>query len=183
MGKERLIKVAVSFLVVLYFMAVNPSLVRSEELETYKSESYNFTVAYPAGWKLEVEDGTTYFTSPPEHENDYFLENVNIIISEIDYSPSISDLEQMQDGGIQGIEKEVSGFTLLEKSRCQINEMDAVYAVYEALPQDKWFKVKQYAISDENKVYILTYTALKEAFDDNLSKAETIIKSFQTTKE
>lgn len=151
-----------------------------EEQKIYRNSYFNFTVNYPASWKVQETRVGAIFISPPiNNESSSFAENVDISVNEIGNNSinaksylekSIKDLQSSKD---------MRNFKVFETGESKIGDKKAVFVSYSGILWGNSFKCKQYVIIEGSILYLLTYYGEGEDFYKFLPQAESIIKSFR----
>ena len=163
----------------------NPNL--NEEKKTtvagylsYTDADNTVTFQYPPDWTIqEGMSGTkVMFLSPRSGENDLFPENVNLIIQDISQNPITQSQFTMLI--IQQIEKTITDSQIqAELSATTLAGQPANKVVYSGKQGQYDLQWNQNWTTKDNKIYIVTYAAQTENYDQYLEQAENIIVSFK----
>ncbi|MBW4507455.1 MAG: protein kinase [Scytonematopsis contorta HA4267-MV1] len=151
---------------------------QSNSLETYNA--YGMTIQYPKGWeKLVTPDRITgnfaRFVPPKEANSDLYQENINLIIH--DLPENSRELQQFTQSNLDDI-KQSSDVKILEQGETQLANQNAYQVIY-TIKEDKIDvqRLQVWTIKD-NKVYIITYAADINQYNQYLNTAQKMISSF-----
>lgn len=169
-------------IMLLFFSMVN---VYNEEQKIYRNSYFNFTMNYPASWKIKEISGLPIFTSPLESESDDFPENVNVGFEKIAFHPQTTKT-YWEKKGIPELQNQtvLQNIKIIERGRTNIGKKEASYITYIAylVMYNTELKFRQYAIIVGSNLYLFTYTAKEADFYKFLPQAEGIIMSFRITQ-
>lgn len=137
-----------------------------------------YYIAYGSDLRLDEtgQNGAEFSLSiPTEDVTGGFAENLNLVI--IDLANMDMDLNKFVEISENQI-KETNGI-LVESKRCEINEKEAHKLISEGHYEGFELKYMQYYLVENEKAYVLTYTAKKSHFDKYLGRMETVMNSFK----
>lgn len=83
--------------------------------------------------------------------------------------------------GVANARKFLGDFNTLEEARTQWLGREAIVMLYKATVQGKLFKFKDYKFMAGKTVYVMTYTATPEDFEEYLTQAENIMRSIRVS--
>ena len=140
---------------------------------------HGISIKYPSSWekKEEIMDAVVIFLSPTENMEDKFRENLSIMIKDLymqkcDFYDYLSfSIEQLRDAILE--------FHLLDKTPTKLSKIPAYRIIYSGKREQIDVKIMQNYAINNNKVYIITYTAEKDKFDEYLKIVLKMIKSFR----
>ncbi|MEW5894827.1 MAG: PsbP-related protein [Candidatus Omnitrophota bacterium] len=154
----------------------------------YHDEQFKFTVKYPAYWPIVVRPqngmALVQFSSPKSSEDDKVIENVNISIVDLALNPKMMDINYFSKITTQQmIGTFGEGLNVLETKSARWSGLPAFRFSYVTKEKTSitgsrmkylhvWTIKGQYA-------FILTYIGEAEEFDENMKRANIIIKSFK----
>lgn len=147
----------------------------TSDLATLERE--DFSIAYPLDYKLDETgtDGVTFVIfAPHENESDNFAENINLIIADaenLNFDEYISLIEEQMTS--------VAEVKLMEKERLKINGSDCFRMICETKEDSTELKFIQHYYLVNHKVYLLTFTSEKRAYEDHLDEMNNVLFSFK----
>ena len=146
----------------------------------YENPNHGFKVDYPEAWSKQSRDdffatGITFF-SPLEGESDNFKEQVSILVENL---PSDVDLEQYTEDSIAEIKK-LSDPNAKGAKEFNLGEHEGRQIIYTGEVSGNTVQRMQTWSVEDNRAYIVTYTAKPDSYDIYLPTVEKIMKSFET---
>lgn len=148
----------------------------------YSSYDDNVSIQTPEGWNLKEnpQPGTqATFFSPKENEEDKFIENVGLQVSDLSAKPDVT-LDEIVKAWIDQSQSEFpDSFKVVSQDKTTLGGVEAVKVIYQA--KDKVSALKGMAVFafKDNKAYILNYSAEEKSFDKFLDGVNQIINSFK----
>ncbi len=140
----------------------------------------NYTIRYPAEWTLDQSQqmGTRFILlSPLSSAEDQFKENVNLIVQ--DLSAYELDLDQYVAISEDQIKTMVSNANILLSERGEENGLAFQKMVYTGQQGIYDLKFVQHYWVEDQKAYVLTFTAEADQFDASRPTGEKILDSFR----
>jgi hypothetical protein len=163
-------------------MLLLPSVSFAQEWKRLDDISILFTAKYPADWANKVKDDKrVFFTSPSEGKDDSFAENINIKVTtnpEFGKALKINDVIQEI---VDNVRKSFVEFTEESRTSLKWNGVDAIEITYTGNPKTDetlWVRITQRLCFYKTRLYLLTYTALKNG-DNFKATARQIINSIK----
>ena len=139
----------------------------------------SFSISYPKTWTLDRsgENGTSFYLfSPFLSSNDVFQENVNFIIQDVKgYGITLDEYTQFS---IDDIGKSIQNSRILENIRKNAHGLSYHKMVYTGEINGFNLTFMQYYWVENEKVYLLTFTAEPDQFSKYLPVADMILNSF-----
>ena len=139
----------------------------------------SFSISYPKTWTLDRsgENGTSFYLfSPFLSSNDVFQENVNLIIQDVKgYGITLDEYTQFS---IDDIGKSIQNSRILENIRKNAHGLSYHKMVYTGEINGFNLTFMQYYWVENEKVYLLTFTAEPDQFSKYLPVADRILNSF-----
>lgn len=168
---------------ILFFFAIfligcvqqSPQESKDTNIVTYINQDHNIKINYPLDWeKQEGTFGTTVmFISPLEDDSDQFRENLNIIVQDISSQPmTLSEYAEISIGEIKQFITEAEILSSTEKR-------DSYEIVYTGKQGEFSLKWMQTIIIQNNKVYVISYTAEPDKYDNFMELIQKMIDSFE----
>lgn len=147
----------------------------------YANFVHGLRLQYPAGWTVqEKEEGSNYvvaFVSPMESVSDPFRENLNVWIQQL--PPDVS-LDQYMQMTLQQFQQACMQPPQMTKT--QIAGWPAYELVFTTPPPPGVSyagRCLQYALVQNGKSYVISYTALLSTFDRYLPAIQAMVGSLQ----
>lgn len=150
-----------------------------EGFETYKDDNLAFSIDYPEDWTLkEVSETAFGFVSPAENSEDKFMENVSIQVNSL--AGQAVTLEQFAELLVDQAEGEIADFELISSETVagEGDLVDAHYLQYNGSQGDLQMSYESVLIIDNDRAFILTYTAEVGSFDEYYGVYEHMLESF-----
>ena len=154
---------------------------------TYKNSMYGFEIQYPSNWeKIDFgqaieEDGrhvVVTFLSPPEGALDIFREYLVIQVGNPMFNRS---LEQYVDTQINSLRDSLPDFRIVESNATTVAGNRAHTIVYTFKVGEDEYKVTEFWIIKDDKLYYLKYSTESEKSDNHGSTIRKMIDSFMIT--
>jgi len=172
-----------SFLVLLGCGKAIPSEVTSDKnqstsnFQTYESKTDKFSIQFPREWTFQenVYGASVMFFSPLA-KDDILRENLGIIKKELDKEYTLTDYYTITQPELQ---KLIPNFTEVSNETLQINGIDAQKLIYKGTQGDVKLQWEQVYLIKNKVVYIITYTATEDTFDEYIKDVETTIGSLE----
>lgn len=153
---------------------------KSNSLDDFKVYDNDFFImTYPDYWEVvQVNQGTDVaFVSPILDQNDFFSENVNVIIQ--DLSKTSWNLEQYTIYSIYEIQNNFENGIVLESREKEVSGLKGHHLLYVYKEDDSVFKaLAEYTIF-ENKAYLITFIAEEKEYDRYIDDVKKMIDSFR----
>jgi len=152
-------------------------------LSLYENVDYGFRVDYPEVWSQQNRDdffatGVTFF-SPLTDDSDKFNERVSVFVEDL---PSDVTLEQYTEESIAEIRK-IADPSVEETKTINLGKDEGRQIVYQGQEDGSSVQKMQTWSVKNNQVYIVTYTALPDSYDNHLPEVKKIIESFETIEQ
>jgi len=133
---------------------------------------------YPSTWSVQenISDLNAIFRSPLTDTNDKFHENVSLSVQDLSSQPMT--LEQYTELSFSQFEMILTDYKLVSSEESTLGGYKAQKIVFTCT--QGVFNVKYMFICavNGNKAYLLTLTSLADSYDNYISTAEDIVKSF-----
>lgn len=163
--------------ILIFFIAFSISA-QDGENKTYTKD--NYSISYPSDWKLDTSGiGGSLFaiSSPLTSSDDGFSENVNLLTQSLKgYG---FDLDKYASLNKEQIAQGIPGSKILEDKRVKKEDYEYHMIVISAFMQGRDLKLKQWYIIKDEKAYVLTFTAMKDEYDDFIKTGDQILNSFK----
>ena len=152
------------------------------DLSLYENIERGFRVDYPTAWSKQNRDdffatGVVFF-SPLEDDTDKFKERVSVMVENLSEDTS---LDEYTEQSLSEIEK-LSDPNVDEPQTIGLGENEGKQVVYDSEENSKPVQRMQAWSVEDNKAYVITYTAEPDTYDKYLPTVEKMIESFETTK-
>ena len=139
-------------------------------------EREDYSISYGKNYEMSEsrKNGIDFYIGLSLDKNQNFMNNINLLVQ--DLSETGLDLEEFVD--ITESQIKSSG-RLITSERKNRNRAEYQSIVFEANFGKGDLKFLQYDFVQDDKAYILTYTATVGTFEEDLSKAREVMDSFQ----
>ncbi|HLD02225.1 MAG TPA: PsbP-related protein [Candidatus Nanoarchaeia archaeon] len=141
----------------------------------FKGDDYS--LAYPPEWVVQDNGIFVYFKTPLEDDSDKLQENVVVYTTPLESKDQ--DLTSFFQQSVQALIDTTKGFTLIAHEETTLSSEPAQKIVYTEDSEFGKIKYLQVFTIKDGNVYILTYTAPVETYDDHVAEAEQAISSFK----
>ena len=152
----------------------------ASEWKTLKDAAYQ--IQYPANWHLDqsASTQTSFVLFGRELAEGKFRENVNLIIQDISgYNLDLAGFAKISEDQINSA---VANGKVLESKQVTVNGITHHLILYQGDFNQYKLRWKQYYWIEQNKAYVLTFTATQETFEEFLPTADRILNSFSIAK-
>jgi hypothetical protein len=140
-------------------------------------------VYYPKDWEIfENFMGTVFMITSPLSETDAFAENISLTRQAIKTSTQTLTLESYVEIRTQENQKYLENFDIIEERDGSYLNDPAKIVVSTGKKDDVLFKIKQYFFIKGNWIYLYTYSAELDVFEEFESIDEDIYKSLRINK-
>ena len=136
-----------------------------------------FSIAYPPAWTKKESAGSTGFMTPIEGSDDFFQENVNVLVQDLAAQPM--NLDQYTDFSKAQIKQSLGDSSIESLRRIKVGGMPADEMIYKMKYQEKILTIKGVWMVSDNKAYVITYAAEPEKFNTYLADADEVCNSFR----
>ena len=148
----------------------------------YENPNHGFRVEYPEAWSKQSRDdffatGITFF-SPLEGDSDDFKEQVSVLVENL---PSDVDLERYTEDSIAEVKK-LSDPNVAEAKKVNLGKSEGRQIIYAGEVGGNIVQRMQTWSIEDNRAYIVTYTAKPDSYDNYLPTVEKMMESFKTIK-
>jgi hypothetical protein len=169
--------------VLFCFLGLVSTTVIAQDTKTYTSDSLQFSIDVPQNWQL-IENynnqAALVAIAPRTDATDDFSENVNVIVDLTDLTGVTTDY--YRDLSAEGIKAALTANIDSITTDTLPNGLVAGIIHYTHNTNDFSLKVITYLFIIENKGYVITCTAKKEDFADNLALFTKICSTFSFIK-
>lgn len=168
-GSMKLLCLGVVVFIILSFFLIEPVI-------CYDNTEYDFSIAPPSGWQVQEEPSEMIAVMFIEQSS---LASVNVVIQD---GVEIS-IEEWTDADTDYYESYLSSnfdnYNLLFSGQRYVNQMPAHEFVYTASVEGVDVKGKQIMLSENDRLYVITCTALLTDFTIKVATFEECIQSFR----
>ncbi len=147
--------------------------------KTYENSQLKYSVKYPGDFEVKPFGLATVFVSPAIDKKSGFQPVINIAVRFLP-SPE-APLDDFFNEGKKTLTLGGSEVKILEEKKDKLSGAAAYRLIFISKQKKTDFKLLQVVAIYKARAYVVTYTALRDQFDKNLSQAETIIKSLKFT--
>ncbi|WP_157811733.1 PsbP-related protein [Tenacibaculum sp. SZ-18] len=156
------------------FFIISIALIGQKDIDIYKGD--NYFIAYPKDWELKKsnKNGIQFILYSKEQAADPFRENISLVIQNVKEGTTLESQIELVEAELRNV---------MKTSKVTVNTFDKIKKrheiVYSVNISAAYLKVKQHFYLNENKLYILTFTALQKSYDDYKKRANSILDSFK----
>ncbi len=164
--------------------AQGPGLIEAPAgLSGYNNLQYGVAMNYPAGWKSDESSPTLIVSfAPPGAATDGFTENVGLTMNDLREQPLT--LDEYTAATLEQLPGALAGFSLVSSEASTLGSTPAQKLVYTFTLQDgTQIKALQVHTIRKGIAYTLVYINKPDQFSVHEASAQTIIDSFQVTKD
>ena len=161
-------------------MAVIFILVGKEYIfQPYENQGAGFKIEYPRDWTREENQNgaAVIFYSPLDNKLDYFRDNVNIVVQDLQKPMTLSEYSDLAIKQMEGVF--TTNFQVTESVVATLSGRPAHKLVFTGKGPDTELKYYIVWTLDETKAYQVTYLAFPSAYEKYLPKVEKMISSFR----
>jgi hypothetical protein len=174
MRKTRRIGMFLSILLISFIILASSY---AQSNKTYINKKFNYSVIYPSDYELRHLSNIVVFVSPKKDKKFAFSENVNIMVK--DFDPLTNKPEEYYSQAKNRLLKSLGEVKIIEDRKEKLNGREVQRLVYTSTDNEATFKLMQVMLINQKKVYVITYTALFDEYDNHLRQAKLIINSFK----
>ncbi len=148
---------------------------------TIEASALNLKIDYPISWekKEDIMGIALIFLSPLEGTTDTFQENINLIIQDISNQPIT--LDEYVETNLADMDQFLENITISKSERVTINGLEGHELIYSGHQGEEVMKWRQLVIINNDKAYLLTYTAKQDTYDLYQEEVNAVINSFEVT--
>ena len=139
-----------------------------------------YTIKYPKSWIFSADDqmgATFHILSPKDSEEDVFNENVNLIIQ--DLAGTNIDLDAFVQLSEKQIKELIPKSNIIRSERLKSGSLELHKVVYTGEINGFNLKLIQHYQINNDKAYILTFTAQESAYEGYKYFGQQILNSFR----
>jgi eukaryotic-like serine/threonine-protein kinase len=142
----------------------------------YTDEKQKFSIKYPDGYTVKTVGSAVVFSAPLSGKRDTFAESFNIVVVGVaDYPGTMQSFYQRSKKSLQ---ETMPQLRIIDEGMETISGRPAFRLNYTSLQNDTVFEFMQSMVGYYGLVYVLTYTAMPESYEDYLPVINEMIESF-----
>lgn len=166
--------------IIIFSVMILPGCSRKEKGRFY-SDEYNFSIVFPKHWQIQQQEmgAVVVALSPEEGMSDDFRENVAITVEEVSGDSTLDKYFELSQKNLKSYSKD---YRLLYKNNTWLARKPAMILGFTYTMSGLKLKVLQYYCLNNNKVYVITCTALSHTFDRYEETFLKIVRSFRLEK-
>jgi len=164
------------FLFTLVLIFACAGSVCGQNKNSYVSQKFNYSVKYPAEYKVNDLDDIVVLSSPYADKKFAFSSNVNVTVRQ--YPMPITDLQDFFNQAKRSLKATFKAVKIIEEKKDELDKRPAYRITYTLSQKEAKFKMTQILLVNGRVAYAITYTALENEFNRYLKEADIIIKSF-----
>ncbi|HCU21880.1 MAG TPA: hypothetical protein DF698_03115, partial [Candidatus Atribacteria bacterium] len=171
-------KKIISILIMVGIFSVS-LLAYGQNFVPYQNPQKGFSIQVPAGWQQTAQDfygqEVIYFISPTESQQDYFQENISIMIFTLQYQMDLDTLANMY---IQQSQYQIPNLQVVQSQNITLGNVPAKYALYTGSMQQMNMAFLVVYIINQNQAYILQCTSDANKYQQYQSLFSQVLGSF-----
>ncbi|MDG0812547.1 PsbP-related protein [Cohnella rhizosphaerae] len=138
--------------------AARPAGELKSGFELYEDADDGYSIQYPKDWTVQtdIQGVSAAFLSPADGDSDPFKENVTLVVQELG-GAATGSLDQYAAETQKALEKMITNFKLVSSEKSDADH--AFFLEYTGTQGQFDLHWQQAAIIDDDKAYIVTYTA------------------------
>lgn len=148
----------------------------------YSNYDDKISINTPAKWQIKENptQGTQVsFFSPKENEEDRFIENVNLQISDLSANPEIVLDDIVKAWNNQSLVDYPDSFKIVTQDKITLSGVDAVKIVYLASDNISALKGMTIIFFKDGKAYSINYASEEKSYEKFLPAVEKLVKSIK----
>ena len=167
----------IKFLLILLIIFQLASCQSNEKNVTKKINKNGYTISYTSDLKLDEsgKQGSEFLLFTEKTDSaDNFIENINLLIQNLEtLNLDLNKFVEITENQIK------ANGNLISSERIKNNNSEFQKLIYSAHLNNFDLKFIQYDFVENNKAYILTFTAKENEFDRYSADMEKIMKTFE----
>jgi len=171
-------KKVVFILIMIFIFSISYSAY-GQNFIPYQNPQKGFSIQVPADWQQSGQDlygqEVIYFISPMESQQDYFQENISIMIFPLQYQ---MDLEALANMYAQQSQYQIPNLQVVQTQNITIGNVPAKYALYTGSMQQMNMAFLVVYIINQNQAYILQCTSDANKYQQYQSIFSQVLGSF-----
>lgn len=149
----------------------------SRDFQTYENLENKLSIRYPGSWTKNEGPNGVMFISPKESSADNFQENIGITVQTL--VNNTANLDQIAEASVEQLKKVITDFNLVDSTQINLGNIPAKQVVYTGKFGDFNIKWLQVIALENDKFYIITYTAEASNYNNSLNVLEEMLESFK----
>ncbi|HOW42184.1 MAG TPA: PsbP-related protein [Candidatus Omnitrophota bacterium] len=154
--------------------------VHAQQVRTYTNKNLHFKLQYPADFQVKTINGAIILSSPLKSQKDTFAESVNIVTLGADRG--VNNLKDFYGQARKSMQETMLKVKIIEDKKITLGGKEAYLLVYTSLRKKTTFKFMQVMTMNDRLVYVVTYTALPETYEEYLRPVKAMLNSFAFVK-
>lgn len=146
----------------------------------YSSFDNQLSIQTPSGWQLKENSNpqtqATFF-SPKEGNEDKFIENVNLHVSDLSAKPDVTLEETVAAWNKSSKNDYPDSYEVISEEQATLDGVDAIKIIAKARDNISTLKSMTVLVLKDGKSYILNYSAEEKSFDKYLPDVEKLLAS------
>ncbi len=137
------------------------------------------TFQYPPDWELEENylGAFAFLVSPQDNAEDHLTENINLVREPLDIPLSSAGINDYMNEVFEELKVLKNSFNVVSDTESQIHGFKTREVEYTANIKEKPMRFKQVIVFKSDEIYILTFTAGSETFQEHLPLFEDVLES------
>ncbi len=149
----------------------------AEQSKSFENSQLKYALKYPSDFQVKNLGMAVVFIFPDNDKKTGFQPDLNVAVKTL--TPPVPELGEFFAKGKEKLTLGGNQVEIIEEKKDKLGGNEARRIIFTTKIKKTNFKLLQVVSIYKNNVYVVTYTALPEQFDRNLSKANSIIKSLK----
>jgi eukaryotic-like serine/threonine-protein kinase len=161
------------------YQGITSILTPDIKLAAYTDEDFKIKLDYPENWSKQKRDEIFFkgiILIPDDADSNNARNNLSINIEDLSNKPV--SLSQYTEDALNDIKKFSAANEIIGPQEITVASNQGIKVIFSTQENGQAIKKMQIWTLQQNKAYIITYTADKDKFDQHLDAIEKIIKSF-----
>lgn len=148
---------------------------------TFESKEKNFSITYPSTWKKkEIPKLDLVLFAPLKAAAKEPQASMNVVSEKVE--PGVL-LDLLYNDSIENLSKALQQVKIIKSGDIKLSGIPAKWVRYTHVMQDNKFEVLQYFMVVKDTVYLVTFSAKAEAFEEFQPVFERVVASFKLLTE
>jgi serine/threonine-protein kinase len=172
---ELLIAAVLTTVIIFLFHIITPK----EVFFNYENHNYGIKIKYPQSWEIQninnpITGEVVTFWSPKQYNMNRLQEKLTISVENFS-----GTLDEFRESSIKDIKNHMIDAKIVNTNSTLLSHKFANQLVFTGKDGKSRIKNLQVFTLEDDKAYVITYTATIDNYDDFLQTAENMIKSFE----
>ena len=167
------------FIFMAIFIFSGSFMAYGQNLTLYQNQQKGFSIQVPVGWQQSAQNfygqEVIYFISPMESQQDYFQENISIMIFPLQYQIDLDSLANMYT---QQSQSQIPNLQVIQSQNITLGNVPAKYVLYTGSMKQINMAFLVVYIINQNQAYIIQCTSDANKYQQYQSLFSQALSSF-----